>query len=108
MFVYRVHVPDSFHISLNVPVALLRHIQMQMNCVGKSMAESHETLKEIKESHEKNSRMIEERSEGYQDIKNLKSLLAENAEVKLSSRVSEAEDVYVYSSPLEPLSPTNN
>lgn len=51
---------------------------------------------------------MEERLNGYEKVKRLDRLLADNAEVKLSSRVSEADDIYVCSSPLCPDSPYNN
>lgn len=66
---------------------------------------SHEILQEIKRSHEKNKQIIEERLHGYEKVRKLEYLLAESAEVKLSSRVSEAEDIYVFSSPICPKSP---
>ncbi|CAO3627515.1 unnamed protein product [Mucor hiemalis] len=66
---------------------------------------SHELLQEIKRSHEKNKQIIEERLHGYEKVTKLEYLLAESAEVKLSSRVSEAEDIYIFSSPLCPQSP---
>jgi hypothetical protein len=65
-------------------------------------------LQEIKKSHETNKQLMEERLNGYEKVKRLDRLLADNAEVKLSSRVSEADDIYVYSSPLCPDSPYNN
>lgn len=50
---------------------------------------------------------MEERLNGYEKLRRLDRLLADNAEVKLSC-VSEADDIYVYSSPLCPDSPYNN
>ncbi|KAI8977632.1 hypothetical protein BDF20DRAFT_820631, partial [Mycotypha africana] len=68
---------------------------------------SHGLLQEIKRSQEKNKQIIEKRLEGYEKIIKLEYLLAGSAEVKLSSRVSEAEDIYVFSSPLGPQSPVD-
>ncbi|KAG2235554.1 hypothetical protein INT48_003117 [Thamnidium elegans] len=51
---------------------------------------------------------MEERLNGYEKVRRLDRLLADNVEVKLSSRVSEADGIYVYSSPLCPDSPYNN
>ncbi|KAL9549655.1 hypothetical protein MBANPS3_005113 [Mucor bainieri] len=66
---------------------------------------THKQLEEIKKSHEANKHIIEGRLQGHENIKKLESLLAESADVKLSSRVSDAEDIYVFSSPLAPQSP---
>lgn len=54
---------------------------------------------------EKNKQLIEERLHSNEKVIKLKGLLAQSAEVKLSSPVSEAEDIYVFSSPLSPHSP---
>ncbi|GAA5810274.1 hypothetical protein MFLAVUS_003694 [Mucor flavus] len=69
---------------------------------------SHELLQEIKKSHKKNKQLMEKRLNGYEKVRILDRLLAGNVEVKLSSRVSEAEDIYVYNPPLCPDSPYNN
>ncbi|RCH84131.1 hypothetical protein CU098_009723, partial [Rhizopus stolonifer] len=69
-----------------------------------SIDQSHELLQEIEGSHEKNKKMIEERLHDYEKIRKLECLLAESAEVKLFSRVSEAENIYVFSSPICPQS----
>ncbi|KAI9248927.1 hypothetical protein BY458DRAFT_526103 [Sporodiniella umbellata] len=45
---------------------------------------------------------MEECLNRHKEVKGLDHLLADNVEVKLSSRVSEADDIYVYSSPLCP------
>ncbi|KAI9248924.1 hypothetical protein BY458DRAFT_445593, partial [Sporodiniella umbellata] len=73
-----------------------------------SIEYSHELLQEIKKSHEKNKQLMEECLNRHKEVKGLDHLLADNVEVKLSSRVSEADDIYVYSSPLCPGSPYNN
>lgn len=57
--------------------------------------------------HEKIKRRVEKRLYGHEKVEKLDRLLAVNAEVKLSSRVFEAEDINVYSLPLWPDSPYN-
>ncbi|KAI7892674.1 uncharacterized protein EV154DRAFT_187057 [Mucor mucedo] len=52
---------------------------------------SHDLLQEIKESHETNRWLVDGRLEGYQKVGRLDDLLADSVEVKLSSRVSEAD-----------------
>ncbi|KAI8081923.1 uncharacterized protein B0P05DRAFT_578882 [Gilbertella persicaria] len=59
---------------------------------------SHKILQDIKKNHEENKKAIEQGLDGHEKIKKLEELLAETAEVKLSSRVSEAEDIYVFPS----------
>lgn len=51
---------------------------------------------------------MEECLDGYKEIKRLDRLLSDNVDVNLSSRVSEADDIYVYSSTLCPDSPFDN
>ncbi|KAI7904174.1 uncharacterized protein BX663DRAFT_559893 [Cokeromyces recurvatus] len=73
-----------------------------------SIDHSHELLHENKRSHEKNKQFIEEHLYGYEKIRKLEDLLAESAEVNLFPRVPEAEDIYVFSSPLCPQSPESS
>ncbi|KAI8092363.1 uncharacterized protein B0P05DRAFT_583618 [Gilbertella persicaria] len=65
-----------------------------------TIEEATETLKKIKESHEKNKIFAEENPDSQ--IEQLISYLVEVAEVKLSSQISYAEDIYINSSPIIP------
>lgn len=51
---------------------------------------------------------MEERLNGYKKVRRLDRLLADNAQVKMTSHVFEADDIYVYSSLLCPDSPCND
>ncbi|KAI9265522.1 hypothetical protein EDC94DRAFT_605155 [Helicostylum pulchrum] len=63
----------------------------------KNIDHSHNLLEELKKNPMKKKKWLVE------SRKNLDHLLVETAEVKLSSRVSDAEDIYVLSSPLDRL-----
>ncbi|KAG1454505.1 hypothetical protein G6F46_001860 [Rhizopus delemar] len=73
----------------------------------KIVEEASKVLKKIKRSHKKNEQIVQE-GNSSSEVKRLDTFLVDIAEVKLSSRVSEAEDIYVFSSPIQPDSPSGN
>ncbi|CAO3619149.1 unnamed protein product [Mucor fragilis] len=73
---------------------MISHNQLQeiKKAINPSRWTIEEEMQDIKELHEENKRSIENRVHGYEEIKKLASMLAESADVKLSTRVSDAED----------------
>ncbi|KAG1164664.1 hypothetical protein G6F36_013774 [Rhizopus arrhizus] len=64
--------------------------------------QSCKLVRELERSHKRNKSII---IEVGTEAARLDDLLNEIAEVKLTSRVTEVDDIYVYSSPLRPESP---
>ncbi|KAG1056429.1 hypothetical protein G6F43_001674 [Rhizopus delemar] len=87
------------------PTNSMQDIKNMTNTIWKlkqTIEQSCKFVRELERSHKRNkSIMIEVGTEAAR----LDDLLNEIAEVKLTSRVTEVDDIYVYSSPLRPESP---